>query len=82
MSTHFVDLDITLTVTVGFDYSPAEPAETGPEAQYPGCPEEYDIFLVQLNGLDIINRLSDDELNELGTQLVYLRKKLIANKEP
>ena len=63
---------------VEFDYQPFEPAETGIEAQYAGCPEEVTInginhksicFLEFFDNNDyhiienlIINKIHDDKL--------------------
>ena len=38
---------------VYFDYQPYEPPERGPEAQYPGCPEQIDINSVVITDLDM-----------------------------
>ena len=50
---------------VDFDYQPYEPADTGPEAQYPGCPESITIEHVTLNGMEITSLLTEDQLDEL-----------------
>ena len=50
---------------VDFDYQPYEPADTGPEAQYPGCPESITIEHVTLNGHEITSLLTEAQLEEL-----------------
>ena len=49
-------------VDVDFFYQPKEPAETGPEAQYPGCAEAIEIISVRVGDLDLTRRLTDDDL--------------------
>lgn len=50
---------------VDFDYQAAEPAERGPEARYPGCPESIEIEHVTLNGLNVTSLLSEAQLQEI-----------------
>lgn len=42
-------------IDVKFNYQPYEPPETGPEAQYPGCAESYEITAVWVRGYNIID---------------------------
>ncbi len=49
-----------IQIDVEYDYQPFEPAETGPEAQYPGCPASVDLQSVLVNGIDITTLLSPD----------------------
>ena len=51
-----------IEVDVDFFYQPKEPAETGPEAQYPGCAEAIEIISVRVGDLDLTRRLTDDDL--------------------
>ena len=54
---------------VEFDYQPEEPAERGPEAQYPGCAESIDgIVSFTHQGtdfLELIYNLNEAEIDEL-----------------
>jgi hypothetical protein len=60
-----IDLSSTIQLLVDFDYQPAERADTGPEACYPGCPEAVEIDAVTMNGHNITSLLSDRQLAEL-----------------
>ena len=44
---------------VEFDYQPAEKAERGPEAQYPGCPETAEITEILFMGVDFYEVMED-----------------------
>lgn len=53
---------------IEFDYQPFEPAETGPEAQYPGCHEEVEgIYEIKHKGSCFLEFFEDnlDEIKEL-----------------
>ena len=53
-----------LELDVEFDYQPYEPPERGPEAQYPGCAEAFDITAVWVNGHNIIDICNLDRVEE------------------
>ncbi len=48
-----------VSLQVEYNYQPFEPAETGPEAQYPGCEEAIELNTVIHNGGCILGILSD-----------------------
>jgi hypothetical protein len=54
-----------IEVEVDFFYQPKEPADTGPEAQYPGCAEAIEIISVRIVDLDLTRRLTDDDLKAI-----------------
>ena len=54
-----------IEVDVDFFYQPKEPADTGPEARYPGCPESLDIVSVRVGEVDITRRLTDEDLKSV-----------------
>ena len=61
---------ITLPVTVEFSYVAATPAETGPDAQYPGSDAEIEIEAVYVNGTEIpLKDIPDDAMADLITDL-------------
>jgi hypothetical protein len=51
-----------IEVEVDFFYQPREAADTGPEAQYPGCAESLDIVSVRVGDQDITRRLTDEDM--------------------
>lgn len=54
MSSHEIDtIVLGVPCTIKFDYQPYEPAETGPEAQYPGCEEEIEVTDVLVGGVSV-----------------------------
>jgi hypothetical protein len=64
-----MQIDVVLTVSVEVEHLPAERAETGPEAQYPGAPEQIEIGRVHLNGLDVTNHLTGRETAEIEREV-------------
>lgn len=54
---------------VSYYYTPAEPPEIGPDAQYPGCDEVFEIeeVLLQCNNIDIAAWLSKEMLTTIET---------------
>ena len=54
-----------IELDVDFFYQPKEQAETGPEAQYPGCAESLDIVSVRVGDQDITRRLTDEDLKSV-----------------
>lgn len=61
-------------VEVVYDFQPEEPAETGPEAQYPGCPMKIEIEFIYLGGVDIMPALCSNCVLELENSLTDLHK--------
>ena len=59
--THERSVWTELRVQVEFDYQPAEPAERGPEAQYPGCAECFEITGIFVGEVEITNQLNEKE---------------------
>ena len=59
--THERSVWTELRVQVEFDYQPAEPAERGPEAQYPGCQECFEITGIFVGEVEITGQLSEQE---------------------
>lgn len=54
MSSHEIDtIVLGVPCTIKFDYQPYEPADTGPEAMYPGCEEEIEVTQVMVGGVDV-----------------------------
>ena len=49
-----VDFDIE------YDYQPYESPERGPEAQYPGCAEQAEIYEIKHQGTCFLEILEDD----------------------
>jgi len=60
---------------VEFDYQPFEPAETGVEAQYPGCEESIEgVYSMQHKGTDFFDLLYDtneNKINELILEAIH-----------
>lgn len=54
---NFKDVDLE----VGYDYQPFEPAETGPEAQYPGCCENATINSIHIGDVEVTELLDNYE---------------------
>ena len=52
---------------VFYSYQPEEKAETGPEAQYPGCKESIDDVEISHYGIDFTDFLEEqmDEIKQL-----------------
>lgn len=50
---------------VTFDWTPKEPAETGPDAQYPGCDEEIEIQELVNQETDEPYAFISDEVKEI-----------------
>jgi hypothetical protein len=59
-----------LPLRVEFDYQPAEPAERGPEAQYPGCAESVDVTRVLLGDIDVTATLTAEEIEEIVSEIL------------
>lgn len=45
---------------IEYDYQPAEKAETGHEAQYPGCGEEVEVCSINHKGTDMFELLEGE----------------------
>ncbi|MCU0767562.1 MAG: hypothetical protein MUE39_09335 [Gammaproteobacteria bacterium] len=68
-----------LPVEVEFAYQPAEPAERGPEAQYPGCAESVEIEHVWFGRVELTGELTSTELDALAAAvLAELRERWAA----
>lgn len=62
MSSHEIDtIVLGVPCTIKFDYQPYEAAETGPEAQYPGCSEELEVTDVLVGGISVWDWFDGDE---------------------
>jgi len=46
--------------TIKYDYQPYEAPERGPEAQYPGCPEEITVTDVLVGGVSVSDWLEHE----------------------
>lgn len=61
MSSHEIEtIVLGVPCTIKFDYQPYEAPERGPEAQYPGCPEEIDITDVLVGGVSVMDWFFSD----------------------
>ena len=69
MSTHERTVWIEVPVRVEFSYQPAEPAERGPEARYPGCAEAIEIEGVYVGRAEITAELTDEACGEIEQAL-------------
>jgi len=66
IETIWVDLfdhDIKLDATVL--YQPAEAAETGPDAQYPGCEASVDVYQLSIAERDESFKLSTEDVKDI-----------------
>lgn len=68
--THERSVWAELKVQVEFDYQPAEAAESGPEAQYPGCPECFEITGIYIGTVEITGQLTEKEREQIYQALV------------
>lgn len=57
-------------VEVLFDHTPEEPAEKGPEAQYPGCKAEVEVHAIYLEGVNIYTAICPDEVDNLSNYIL------------
>lgn len=72
MSSHEIDtIVLGVPCTIKFDYQPYEPADTGPEAMYPGCEEEIEIVSVSVGGENIDEWLYSGSLCNMMQDAVY-----------
>ena len=67
--THERTVWISLPVQVEFTYQPKEPADTGPEARYPGCAEAIEIEGCFIGRAEITAELTDEAIGEIETEL-------------
>lgn len=75
MSSHEIDtIVLGVPCTIKFDYQPYEPAETGPEAMYPGCSEEIEVTDVLVGGVSVWEWV-DCHLDMHFTDAVYAYRK-------
>lgn len=62
MSSHEIDtIVLGVPCTIKFDYQPYEPADTGPEAMYPGCCEELEVTDVLVGGESVWGWFEHDD---------------------
>jgi len=63
MSSYEIDTIIFgVPCTIKYDYQPYEAPERGPEAQYPGCPEEITVTDVLVGGVSVSDWLDAGEI--------------------
>jgi hypothetical protein len=67
--THDRTVWVTLPVQVEFNYQPAEPADTGPEARYPGCAEAIEIEGAFIGRSEITAEINDEIAASIETEL-------------
>jgi hypothetical protein len=67
--THERTVWVSLPVQVEFTYQPKEPADTGPEARYPGCAEAIEIEGLFIGRAEITAELTDEAIGEIETEL-------------
>ena len=67
---------------VGFDYQPEEKAETGIEAQYPGCGESISIHSIAHIGVDLMELLEDslEEIEEIILETIITERTFNGNR--
>ena len=62
MSNHEIETTVLgVPCTIKFDYQPYEAADTGPEAQYPGCSEELEVTDVLVGDISVWDWFDGDE---------------------
>jgi len=72
MSSHEIDtIVLGVPCTIKFDYQPYEPADTGPEAMYPGCDEEVDITQVMVGDVDVTEWMTGGDMEDYFYDAVY-----------
>lgn len=65
MSSYEIDtIVLGVPCTIKYDYQPYEAAETGPEAQYPGCPEEIMVTDVLVGEISVWDWIIDSDVVE------------------
>ena len=63
MSSHEIDtIVLGVPCTIKYDYQPYEAPERGPEAQYPGCPEEITVTDVLVGGVSVSGWLEHEDM--------------------
>ena len=63
MSSHEIDtIVLGVPCTIKYDYQPYEAPERGPEAQYPGCPEEITVTDVLVGGVSVSEWIDAGEI--------------------
>jgi hypothetical protein len=69
MSTHTRTINFKgIDFEVEYDYQPYEPAERGPEAQYPGCSESIEqVTSMTHKGTDFIDLIYNESEDEIKT---------------
>lgn len=65
MSSHEIDTVVLgVPCTIKYDYQPYEAAEAGPEAQYPGCPEDFEITQVLVGDVDVTEWVTSGDMED------------------
>ena len=63
MSSYEIDtIVLGVPCTIKYDYQPYEAPERGPEAQYPGCPEEITVTDVLVGGVSVSDWLEHEDM--------------------
>lgn len=63
MSIYEIDtIVLGVPCTIKYDYQPYEAPERGPEAQYPGCPEEITVTDVLVGGVSVSGWLEHEDM--------------------
>jgi hypothetical protein len=56
--------DESIETDVSFDYQPAEPMSR--DREYPGCPEQADIYSVKdINGKELVNEIDEQAVEHI-----------------
>jgi len=76
MSSREIDtIVLGVPCTIKYDYQPYEPADTGPEAMYPGCEEEIEITQVIVGDVDVTEWVTGGDLEDWYYEAVYEYRK-------
>lgn len=76
MSSHEIDtIVLGVPCTIKFDYQPYEPADTGPEAMYPGCEEEIEVTQVMVGDVDVTEWMTGGGMEDFFYDAVYEYRK-------
>jgi hypothetical protein len=72
MSSHEIDtIVLGVPCTIKFDYQPYEAADTGPEAQYPGCDEGFEITQVTVGEVDVTEWMTGGDMEDYFYDAIY-----------
>lgn len=65
MSSHEIDtIVLGVPCTIKFDYQPYEAADTGPDAMYPGCDEDFEITQVTVGDVDVTEWMNSGDMED------------------